>query len=549
MIGLDPPAEYNPCDAAQVLLARTTTMLNSHGFGTSSSDEEEATKEPPKQLKIQDNYFDKGIFDGKMLAIFANSADGTIGKSMTRECMKWLYSNYPSAGLTHAELTAGAALAVDAVGRSLPAKAKASKEHHEATAVKASADALVKAIEQGNGPQILRYLREHQKQVNGEHFQNRDHVSQMLEGLEMTVSANEMSRQWATELASCSSTERSTTAIETIAAFQDHAEANWQLLIKRTELSALQKPGYNGDEPNHLQRLSLTTGDMIQVEDGPQGLELTIGRIKKIFTAEEQWGKGAREDWEDPGSIDERNPAVQIEFLKKDGHTILAGTKEQAPKRQRLKLDDQVRVPNTHTNHTSRQVRLKMDDDAHIYYGFKFDPKALQPPLPGDFKIAASNVAGIKDSQFKRIQMKWLAEDHDPDEIAECETLAAARQWLLTVCAKIHSLQPVTASMVPDFVLLGQHKSLHRRRDATAIRGCFFGQWKSQRNLAIKGYARNTTQVCDSLNKRLQAVILRDWVRRRGRGTFAKRWHPFVIVRPGGPEFHNLPSVRDGSVL
>eukprot|EP01047_Picozoa_sp_COSAG01_P113467 COSAG01_NODE_42171_length_442_cov_7.956268_2_plen_53_part_01 len=27
MIGLDPPAEYNPCDAAQVLLARTTTML------------------------------------------------------------------------------------------------------------------------------------------------------------------------------------------------------------------------------------------------------------------------------------------------------------------------------------------------------------------------------------------------------------------------------------------------------------------------------------------------------------------------------------------
>eukprot|EP01047_Picozoa_sp_COSAG01_P030008 COSAG01_NODE_2076_length_8486_cov_41.323000_3_plen_172_part_00 len=129
------------------------------------------------------------------------------------------------------------------------------------------------------------------------------------------------------------------------------------------------------------------------------------------------------------------------------------------------------------------------------------------------------------------------------------ETLAAARQWLLTVCAKIHSLQPVTASMVPDFVLLGQHKSLHRRRDATAIRGCFFGQWKSQRNLAIKGYARNTTQVCDSLNKRLQAVILRDWVRRRGRGTFAKRWHPFVIVRPGGPEFHNLPSVRDGSVL
>jgi hypothetical protein len=37
--------------------------------------------------------------------------------------------------------------------------------------------------------------------------------------------------------------------------------------------------------------------------------------------------------------------------------------------------------------------------------------------------------------------------------------------------------------MVPDFVLLGQHKSLHRRRDATAIRGCFFGQWKSQRNL------------------------------------------------------------------
>ena len=67
--------------------------------------------------------------------------------------------------------------------------------------------------------------------------------------------------------------------------------------------------------------------------------------------------------------------------------------------------------------------------------------------------------------------------------------------------------------------------------------------------LAIKGYARNTTQVYDSLNKRLQAVILRDWVRRRGRGTFAKRWHPFVIVRPGGPEFHNLPSVRDGSVL
>jgi hypothetical protein len=141
------------------------------------------------------------------------------------------------------------------------------------------------------------------------------------------------------------------------------------------------------------------------------------------------------------------------------------------------------------------------------------------------------------------------AEQSTYHEIAECETLAAARQWLLTVCAKIHSLQPVTASMVPDFVLLGQHKSLHRRRDATAIRGCFFGQWKSQRNLAIKGYARNTTQVCDSLNKRLQAVILRDWVRRRGRGTFAKRWHPFVIVRPGGPEFHNLPSVRDGSVL
>jgi hypothetical protein len=25
-----------------------------------------------------------------------------------------------------------------------------------------------------------------------------------------------------------------------------------------------------------------------------------------------------------------------------------------------------------------------------VAYGFKFDPKALQPPLPEDFKIAAS---------------------------------------------------------------------------------------------------------------------------------------------------------------
>jgi hypothetical protein len=82
------------------------------------------------------------------------------------------------------------------------------------------------------------------------------------------------------------------------------------------------------------------------------------------------------------------------------------------------------------------------------------------------------------------------AEQSSYHEIAECETLVTARQWLLAICTRIQPLQSVTTSTVPDFVLLGQHKSIHRRRDATAIRGCFFGQWKSQRNLAIKGYTR-----------------------------------------------------------
>jgi hypothetical protein len=53
-----------------------------------------------------------------------------------------------------------------------------------------------------------------------------------------------------------------------------------------------------------------------------------------------------------------------------------------------------------------------------------------------------------------------------------------------------------------------------------------------------------------SLHRRRDATAIRNWIQRRGRDTFAQRWRPFMTVRPGGPEFHtcSLPSVRDGSV-
>jgi hypothetical protein len=169
-------------------------------------------------------------------------------------------------------------------------------------------------------------------------------------------------------------------------------------------------------------------GHIIRTLDGRMVMRLPSRASIRMMMCSIPATGGIKDEGDQPDEPGDDNGEKILETFKVDthGHPMqdeqglrIPRSPDQEPnaKRRRMKNDDQVRAPNsnTHTNHTSRQVRLKMDDDAHIYYGFKFDPKALQPPLPEDFKIAASNVAGIKDSQFKRVQMKWLAEDHDTE--------------------------------------------------------------------------------------------------------------------------------------
>jgi hypothetical protein len=131
-------------------------------------------------------------------------------------------------------------------------------------------------------------------------------------------------------------------------------------------------------------------------------------------------------------------------------------------------------------------------------------------------------------------------------EIAKCPQLKAARQWLAEVTRKV--VPQVTASSIPAFVIYGHHRTLANQRNATALRECFYAQWRAQRNAAISGHRSTRDQVRDNLNKRLRAGILRDWTRGSSPPQFNKRWLPYASHGAEGPCFHQFPSVRDGTI-
>ena len=141
----------------------------------------------------------------------------------------------------------------------------------------------------------------------------------------------------------------------------------------------------------------------------------------------------------------------------------------------------------------------------------------------------------------------WEAVDEGAAaEIAKCPQLKAARQWLAEVTRKV--VPQVTASSIPAFVIYGHHRSLANQRNVTALRECFYAQWRAQRNAAISGHKSTRDQVRDNLNKRLQAGILRDWTRGSSPLKFNKRWLPYASHGTEGPCFHKFPSVRDGTI-
>eukprot|EP01045_Picozoa_sp_COSAG04_P008752 COSAG04_NODE_492_length_13438_cov_2.453782_3_plen_108_part_00 len=106
----------------------------------------------------------------------------------------------------------------------------------------------------------------------------------------------------------------------------------------------------------------------------------------------------------------------------------------------------------------------------------------------------------------------------------------------------------MTASSIPAFVIYGHHRTLANQRNATALRECFYAQWRAQRNAAISGHRSTRDQVRDNLNKRLRAGILRDWTRGSSPPQFNKRWLPYASHGAEGPCFHQFPSVRDGTI-
>ena len=95
----------------------------------------------------------------------------------------------------------------------------------------------------------------------------------------------------------------------------------------------------------------------------------------------------------------------------------------------------------------------------------------------------------------------------------------------------------VTRESLASFILVGQHRYIEQWRRTLALRGCFFAQWRAQRNGARHGQApRTRRQVEEALDKRLKAAILKDWLRRHGREEFERRWRPLAQVQDGLPK-------------
>jgi len=132
-------------------------------------------------------------------------------------------------------------------------------------------------------------------------------------------------------------------------------------------------------------------------------------------------------------------------------------------------------------------------------------------------------------------------------ELAECTELRHARRWLREAAAVL--VPEVDKESVPSFVIAGQHKSIARKRATLALRGCFFAQWRAQRSAAIHGrQPRSRGKIRDALNKRLQAAILRDWVRCHGQHGFERRWRSYIEITDGIVGFVNLPLSKNRKV-
>ena len=62
----------------------------------------------------------------------------------------------------------------------------------------------------------------------------------------------------------------------------------------------------------------------------------------------------------------------------------------------------------------------------------------------------------------------------------------------------------VTSESLASFILVGQHRYIERWRRTLALRGCFFAQWRAQRNGARHGQIpRTRRQVKEALDTRL----------------------------------------------
>ena len=102
---------------------------------------------------------------------------------------------------------------------------------------------------------------------------------------------------------------------------------------------------------------------------------------------------------------------------------------------------------------------------------------------------------------------------------------------------------------IANYSIAGQHKSIARKRATLALRGCFFAQWRAQRSAAIHGrQPRSRGKIRDALNKRLQAAILRDWVRCHGQHGFERRWRSYIEITDGIIGFVNLPLSKNRKV-
>eukprot|EP01047_Picozoa_sp_COSAG01_P003697 COSAG01_NODE_113_length_25617_cov_10.523492_4_plen_583_part_00 len=157
-----------------------SSQLVSKDIKTDDEDDIEVDSSPPPQptlqmLKIEKTgaEFVKGKFDARFRAHYSDCDPAHIGRSKTRDCLTWLYSNYTAVDLDEASITQGAAEAANAVSRQLPATSKEVMAHEKSSKLQAGTAAITSAMKSGSVQQIMQSIRSFQRIVNGERFKTR----------------------------------------------------------------------------------------------------------------------------------------------------------------------------------------------------------------------------------------------------------------------------------------------------------------------------------------------------------------------------------------